>query len=123
MVHHAAQQRAVEARRRKRQALDVAGDEFDPRMLAPPDRDELGGNVEPDAVEAGAREQRGKRTGAAAEIDHPRAGRKPGELDERVDQTRARLRCEHVVVVRGGVAVEERDLLLFVLRRGGHVLH
>src|SRR5262249_29145283 len=39
---------------------------------------------------------------------------------------RARLRREHVVVVRGGVAVEERNLLLlvlcFILRRGGHVL-
>src|SRR5262249_57319910 len=79
-----------------------------------------------DAVEAGAREQRGKRARAAAEIDHPRAAWKAGQLDERVDQARARLRREHVVVVRGGVAVEERNLLLlvlcFILRRGGHVL-
>src|SRR5438034_75342 len=85
-------------------------------MLAAADRDELGGNVEPDAVEAGAREQRGKRARAAAEIDHPRAAWKAGQLDERVDEARARLRREHVVVVRGGVAVEERDLLLLVLR-------
>src|SRR5262249_39129024 len=98
-------------------------DELDLRMLAPPDRDELGGNVEPDAVKAGAREQRGERARAAAEIDHARAGLKAGQLDERVDETRARLRREHVVVVRGGVAVEERDLFLLVLRRGNHVLH
>src|SRR5262249_2767207 len=38
------------------------------------------------------------------------------ELDERVDEARARLRREHVVVVRGGVEVEECDLLLLVLR-------
>src|SRR5215468_8269181 len=122
MVHHAAQQRAVEARRRKRQALDVAGDELDLWMLAAPDRDELAGNVEPDAVKAGAREQRGERARAAAEVDHARAGLKLGQLDERVDEARARLRREHVVVVRGGVAVEERDLLLLVLRGSGHAL-
>src|SRR4029077_19590404 len=80
----------------------------------PPDG--LGGKAEPAAVEAGAREQRGKRARAAAEIDDPRAGRQLCQLDERVDEARARLRREHVVVVRGGVAVEERDLLLLVLR-------
>ena len=80
-----------------------------------PDRDELGGNVEPDAVEAGAREQRGERARAAAEIDHACAGRQLCQLYERIDQARARLRREHVVVVRGGVAVEERDLFLLVL--------
>ena len=123
MVHHAAQQCAVEARGGKRQALDVAGDEFDLRMLAVPDRGELGGNVEPDAVKTGAREQRGERPRAAAEIDHPRPGSKPGELDERIDETRARLRREHVVVVRGGVAIEERDLFLLILRRDAHLSH
>src|SRR5262249_13138741 len=84
--------------------------------LAAPDGGELGGKAEPDAVKAGAGEQGGERARAAAEIDHARAGLKLGELDERVDEARARLRREHVVVVRGGVAVEERDLLLLVLR-------
>src|SRR5262249_60400994 len=107
---------------RKRPALDGAGDERDVRMPAAPDGDELGGNVEPDAVEAGAREQRGKRPRAAAEIDHPGAGRKSGELDERVDEARARLRREHVVVVRGGGAGQETGPPLLCLPRGGPVL-
>src|SRR2546430_7818125 len=85
-------------------------------MLAAPDRDELSGKSEPDAVEAGPREQRGERARAAAEIDHPCAGGEPGQLYERVDEARARLRREHVVVVRGGVADEESHLPFFFLR-------
>src|SRR5262249_25284650 len=40
---------------------------------------------------------------------------------ERIDDARARLRREHVVVIRGGMAVEELDLFLFVLGGGTHV--
>src|SRR5258708_24421383 len=115
VVHDAAQERAVKSFRGEGQVLDVAGDEFDPRMLAPPDLQQFGADVETDAVVAGARDQRREGAGAAAEIDDPRAGLQPRELDERLDEARARLRGEHVVVVGRSMAVEERDLFLLVL--------
>ena len=92
-------------------------------ILAPPDRDQFGADVEPDAVVAGAREELGEDAGAAAEIGDARARLQPGELDERVDQALARLRREHVVIVRSSVAIEERDLFLFVLRWSDHSGH
>jgi len=91
--------------------LDVAGDEGDRRMLAAADREQFRADVETDAVVAGAREQPGKRAGAAAEVDDARRRLKPGQPHERIDDARARLRREDVVVVRGGMAVEERDHL------------
>ena len=103
--------------------LDVAFEEFDPGMLAPPHRDQFGADVEPHAVVAGAREERREGAGAAAEIGNARARLQPRELDERVDQALARLRRKHVVIVRGGVAIEERDLFLFVLRWSDHSGH
>ena len=104
MMHHAAQQHAVEARVGKRQVLDVAFDEFDLGIFAPSDREQLGADVEPDAVVAGAREQRVK----APEPQPRSATRAPGSSPLRrtkaVDQARARLRREHVVVVRRRMA-------------------
>ena len=80
MMHDAAQEHAVEARIGERQMLDVALDEFDPGILAAADREQLGADVEPDAVVAFALEQRGERAGAAAEVGHPRAGLEPAQF-------------------------------------------
>ena len=110
MVHHAAQQRAVEARIGERQSFDVAFEEFDMGIFAAADRDQLGADVEPDADVACARKQRGERPRSAAEVGHPRAGLEVGQTHERVDDPLARLRREYVVIVRGGMTVEERDL-------------
>src|SRR5262249_60382154 len=91
------------------------------RVLAAADLEQLRADVEADAVVARARQQRGEGTGAAAEIDDARAGGKLGELDERIDDARARLRLEHIVIVRGGMTVEEGDFLLFCFGGGGPV--
>ena len=95
--------------------LDVALDEFDRGIFAASDRDQFGADVEPDAVIAFAREQRGERAGAAAEIGDPRAGLEPAQFDERVDQAGARLRRKDIVVVGRRMTVEERDFFLLVL--------
>src|SRR5262249_27752983 len=89
-------------------------------MLAAADGEQFRADVEADAVVAGAREQRGEGAGAAAAIDDARGRLEAGELDERIGDARARLRGEHVVVVCGGMAVEERDLFLLVLGGCGH---
>src|SRR4029077_17720836 len=114
-MHHAAQEHAVEAPIRKRQLLDVAFEEFDIGMLAPSDRDQFGADVEAHAVVARARQQGGEGAGPAAEIGYARAGWQSRQSHERVDQALARLWREHVVIVRGGMTIEERDLFLFVL--------
>ena len=92
-----------------------------PGCFTLPDRDQFGADVEPDAFIAGAREQGGEGARPASEIGDARAGRQPREPHERVDQPRARLRREYVVVVRGRMSVEERNLFLFVLCWRGHV--
>ena len=120
-MHDPAQKHAVEAGIRKRQVLDIAFEKFDTGMLASTDRDQFGADVEPHAIIAGAREQGGEGARPASEIGHARAGLQPREPHERVDQTRARLRREYVVVVRGGMSVEEGDLFLFVLCWRGHL--
>src|SRR6266487_2630767 len=79
------------------------------------DLEQFRADVDADAVVAGLREQRRERAGAAAEINDARAARQRGELHEGVDDARIPLRREHVVIVRGGMAVEERDFFLFVL--------
>ena len=107
-MHHAAQEHAVEAGIWKRQVLDIAFEELDVGMLAATNRDQFGADVEPDAIIAGAREQGGEGARPAAEIGHARAGLQPREPHERVDQTRARLRREYVVVVRGGMTRRRR---------------
>src|SRR5262249_61727676 len=104
------------------QVLDVAGNDLEARVLAAADLEQLRADVEADAVVAGARQQRAERAGAAAEVDDARAAGQLGELDERIDDARARLRLEHVVVVSGGMAVEEGDFFLLVLGGGGPYL-
>ena len=75
MVDHAAQQHAVEARVRERQALDVPLQEFYAGMLAPADLDELAADVEAGDLVARAAQEMGKSAGTAAEIDDPRTRR------------------------------------------------
>ena len=84
-------------------------------IFAPADLDQLGADVEADAVVAGARQQIGEHARTTAEIGDARAAGKAAQPHESVDQPRAGIRREHVVFVRGSMAVEERDLLLLVL--------
>src|SRR5262249_24894079 len=84
-------------------------------MLAPPDLEQFRADVEADALVAGAREQRREGARATAEIDDPRAGFQPCEIDEGLGEPRARLRREHVVIVGRRMAVEECDFFLLVL--------
>src|SRR5271165_356565 len=95
--------------------LDIALEKLDAGMLASACFDELAADVEPDAVVARPPQQMSERAGAAAEIDHPRAGRERAQAHERVDEARSRLRGKDIVVVGGRMAVEERDLPMLVL--------
>ena len=115
MVDHAAQQHAVEARVRERQALDVPLQEFYAGMLAPADLDELAADVEASDLVARAAQEMRKSAGTAAKIDDPRTGAKPAQLDECIDEARARLRREYVILVRIGMGIEEGNLALLVL--------
>ena len=72
MVDHAAQQHAVEARVRERQALDIPLQEFYAGMLAPADLDELAADVEAGDLVACAAQEMRKSAGTAAEIDDSR---------------------------------------------------
>src|ERR1700675_1486372 len=87
-------------------------------MLTTADRDKPAADVEPHAVAARELQQLGERAGAAAEIDHARMRGKPAQAHELTDEAGARLRGKDIVVVIGGMAVEERDLGLLVLLLG-----
>ena len=84
-------------------------------MLAPSDRDQFGADVEAHAVVARARKQGGEGAGFRSR-DRPRARRvSVPSSHKHVDQALARLRRKNVVIVRGGMTIEEGDLFLFVL--------
>ncbi len=62
----------------------------------------------------------GEDAGAAAEIGYPRARLEPGEPHAGGHQPNVAFGREDIIGVHGGVSVEERDLLLLVLRKQRH---
>src|SRR4029077_2194623 len=60
-----------------------------------------------------------KSAGTAAEIDDSRTSAQSAQLDECIDEARARLRREYVILVRIGMGIEKRDLLTLVLLVAG----
>src|ERR1700730_1340107 len=98
-------------------ALATPLQDFYAGMLAPTDRDELPADVEAGALVACAAQEMRKSAGTAAEIDDSRTGAEPAQLDECINEARARLRREYVVLVRIGMGIEEGNLALLVLLR------
>src|SRR6185437_2517724 len=70
-------------------------------------------------------EKRAENAGTAAEVHDACAAREAGQPREGIDQSLVRCRRECIVILRGRVPIEKRDLVTFILSayRHYHILH
>jgi hypothetical protein len=96
--------------------FDVAFDEFNVRIFGASKRYQLRTDVEPDRLVALLMQQVGEDARATSKIGDAGAAGHLGELHAGRYQPYITFRGENVIRIRGGMAVEERDLFLLILR-------